>query len=422
MPHGRESPRSASLVSVAGGLLGLTLALASLSAAVPAAAQQGEAAAQRAWLDGVKREAVERGISPGTVEAALDGWQPLARVIELDRRQPEFTQTFWSYIDRAVSERRIERGRALLARHEPLLRQIQRHYGIQPRFLVAIWGLESNFGSNTGGFPVVDALTTLAYDPRRSDFFRSQLFDALRIVDQGHIKLEAMNGSWAGAMGQVQFMPETFRRHAVDQDGDKRRDIWTSLPDAFGSAANYLRALKWRGGETWGREVRLPNGFDWDLANLEVRKPIGEWQRLGVRTAAGRDLPRADIEGSIILPGGHRGPAFLVYQNFRAILQWNRSLFYAVAVGHLSDRIDGRGALVAGPVPGDRPMSRAEITEMQRLLLALGYKVGEPDGVIGSKTRAALRGFQQSARLPADGYPTPALLESLRRAQRTSGG
>jgi len=387
-----------------------------------AAAQQSEAAKQRAWLEGVKQEAVERGISRKTVSAALDDWEPLVRVMELDQRQPEFTQTFWSYIGRAVSDPRIERGKALLAQHKPLLRRIQRHYGIQPRFLVAIWGLETNYGANTGGFPVIDSLATLAYDPRRADFFRSQLFDALKIVDQGHIKLENMDGSWAGAMGQVQFMPETFRRHAVDQDGDRRRDIWDSLPDAFGSAANYLRALDWRGGETWGREVRLPNGFDWDLASLEVRKPIGEWQRLGVRTAAGRDLPKATIEGSIILPGGHRGPAFLVYQNFRAILQWNRSILYAVAIGHLSDRIRGKGELAARPAPGDRPMSRAEITEMQRLLIALGFKVGKPDGVIGSKTRAALRGFQQSARLPADGYPTPAILESLRRAQRAAGG
>lgn len=418
MPHGQESPRRASLAAVVGALAGLAFSLA-----IPtAAAQQSAAAAQRAWLEGVKQEAVDRGISRKTVSAALDDWEPLARVIELDQRQPEFTRTFWSYLNSAVPEQRVEQGRALLAQHKVLLRKIQRHYGIQPRFLIAIWGLETNYGSITGGFPVIDALATLAYDPRRSDFFRSQLFDALKILDQGHIKLENMNGSWAGAMGHVQFMPETFRRYAVDQDGDKRRDIWNSLPDAFGSAANYLRALDWRGGETWGREVRLPSGFDWDLASLEVRKPIGEWQRLGVRTATGRDLPRADIEGSIVLPGGHSGPAFLVYQNFRAVLTWNRSLLYAIAIGHLSDRIDGKGPLVAQPAPGDRPLSRAEVTEMQRLLLALGYKVGEPDGVIGSKTRAALRGFQQSAQLPADGYPTPALLERLRRAQQAAGG
>lgn len=375
-----------------------------------------------AWLDAFKREALAAGISGATVETALAGVEPIERVLELDRKQPEFTQTFWAYLDKRVTDQRIERGRQLLAEHAALFDRVRDRYGVQPRFLVAFWGLESNFGDHTGGFPVVGALATLAHDARRADFFRVQLLDALRIIDQGHITPERMVGSWAGAMGQVQFIPSTFVRHAVDFDGDRRRDIWTSLPDIFASAANFLRALGWRGDETWGREVRLPAGFDLELADLSVRKPIGEWQRLGVRRAGGGDLPKADISGAVVLPAGHKGPAFLVYGNFDAILGWNRSLLYAIAVGHLADRIAGRDALRAERPGDERPLSRAEVQEMQDLLVALGFDPGTPDGVVGGQTRAALRAYQREAERAPDGYPTPELLGDLRRAaaQRAS--
>ena len=287
-----------------------------------------------------------------------------------------------------------------------------------PRVLLAFWGLESNYGSNMGGFPVIGALATLAYDNRRGELFRSELFDALRMIDQGHAVAERMVGSWAGAMGHVQFLPSTYLRHAVDHDGDGRRDIWNSVPDALASAANYLRAIAWNGGEIWGREVRLPQGFDLSLANLKTRKSVRQWRQLGVRKANGANLPNADVMGAIMLPGGHRGPAFLVYRNFDVILEWNRSLLYALAVGILSDRIAGRAQLVATAPADERPMSRLEVEEIQRLLVSLGYEVGEVDGVVGAQTRAALRSFQQSAQLPPDGYPTPQLLERLRRAKQ----
>lgn len=411
----RGTGKLGALLAVALSCLFTLVVAAALVFPGPAGAQQpGD---HRAWLEGVKQEAVARGVSQATLAAAFDGWQPVPRVIELDRRQPEYTQSFWSYLDRAVSPERIRRGREMLAVHKKLLAGIERRYGVQGRFLVAFWGLETNFGANTGGFPVIDALATLAHDQRRPDFFRAQLLDALEILESGDIALERMTGSWAGAMGQVQFMPETFRRHAVDGDGDGKRDIWFSLRDAFSSAANFLKAMGWRGDQTWGREVRLPAGFDWSQADLDVRKPVIEWQRLGVRTAEGHALPPVGFEASIILPGGHKGPAFMVYDNFRATLGWNRSLFYAVAVGHLADRISGKGPLLTPPRPDDRPLSRQEVAEMQRLLASHGLQVGEPDGVVGAQTRSALRAFQQQHDLPPDGYPTAWLLERLRRSR-----
>lgn len=368
------------------------------------------------WLEAVKLEAKQAGISQPTIAAALDGAQLIPRVIELDRKQPEFTQTFWRYVDRRVTADRITRGRELLAKHRSLFAEIEARYHIQPRFLVAFWGLESNFGDYQGDFPVVDGLVSLAYDERRGEFFRAQLLDALRILDRGDIKLAQMKGSWAGAMGQVQFIPSTFISFAVDHDGNGRRDIWNSLPDVFASASNYLKGLNWKGDETWGREVRLPANFDWDLAALNKTKTIAEWQALGVRRSNGNDLPVTDIAGSIVLPGGHKGPAFLVYQNFHSILGWNRSILYAIAVGHLADRLVGLGPLVAARPAEEQPLSRSDVETMQALLGQLGFDTGEPDGVVGRQTRAALKDFQRQSNLPADGYPTAELLDNLRQA------
>ncbi|MHA1601253.1 MAG: lytic murein transglycosylase [Alphaproteobacteria bacterium] len=367
------------------------------------------------WLEEVRRDALAAGISQATVDSALTGLTPIERVIELDRKQPEFTQTLWTYLDRSVTTGRIERARRLLAENRPLLDRVQARYGVQPRFLVAFWGLESNFGEHTGGYSVIQALATLAYDARRAAFFRAQLMAALKIIDEGHITAADMSGSWAGAMGQLQFIPTTFANYAVDFDGDRRRAIWRNLPDVFASAANFLGQIGWRGDETWGREVRLPADFDWNQANLKTRKPITEWQRLGVRRADGVDLPVADISGAIVAPMGHSGPAFLVYRNFDAILTWNRSILYAVAVGHLADRIAGSGALVTKRPADERPLRRAEVEEIQTLLATLGFDPGVADGIAGSQTRAALKAFQRQAKFVPDGYPSVAVLEALRR-------
>jgi membrane-bound lytic murein transglycosylase B len=365
------------------------------------------------WLEGLRQEAREKGISETTLHAALDNLQPIPRVIELDRRQPEFTQTFWAYLDARVTEDRIERGRMLLELHAELLESIERQYGVQPRFLVAFWGLETNFGDYLGSFPVIGSLATLAHDPRRSDFFRSELLAALSIIDDGHISASEMIGSWAGAMGQPQFMPSTFVRFAVDADGDGRRDIWYNLTDVFASAANFLSESGWQGDKTWGREVRLPPAFNLELTGLEVEKTLAAWQILGVRKITGDDLPPLNMKGSLVLPAGHAGPAFLVYNNYRTILQWNRSDLYAIAVGHLADRIAGKGRLVTTRPVSEQQLSRIQVEKIQELLAAQGFDPGPVDGVVGSQTRQAIKEFQRTAKLPADGHPTPELLEAL---------
>lgn len=366
------------------------------------------------WLDGVREDARARGITLSTLDRALAGLNPIERVLELDRRQPEFTRTFWGYLDSFVTEERIQRGQRLMAQHQALLARVRDQYGVQARFLVAFWGMETNYGDYTGGFPVIGATATLAHDLRRSDFFRNELMNALQIVDEGHIAPEDMSGSWAGAMGQPQFMPSTFTGYAVDGDGDGRKDIWGTLPDVFASAANYLSSIGWNDDETWGREVRLPADFDLDLIDLSIRKHISEWQALGVRRADGSNLPAADIEGALVLPSGYQGPAFLVYGNYDAILTWNRSTYYALAVGYLSDRLVGRGRLVAERPEDDQPLHRDDILDLQRLLNENGYDSGMPDGLIGTMTRNAVRDYQRAVGLPPDGYPTHGLLTRLR--------
>lgn len=365
------------------------------------------------WLDGVRAQARDRGIAPETLEAAFAGLRPIERVLELDRRQPEFTQSFWTYLDRAVSETRVENGRALLREHAALLERVRARHGVQPRFLVAFWGLETNFGGYLGGFPVIGALATLAYDPRRADFFRTELLHALSILEARDVRSEDMQGSWAGAMGQPQFMPSTFVNYAVDGDGDGRRDIWRSLPDVFSSAANFLSEVGWNEEETWGREVRLPADFDFEAIGLDTRRHIRDWQAIGVRRADGTDLPRADIEGSIVVPAGASGPTFLVYDNYRVILRWNRSHFYAIAVGHLADRLVGLPGLAAPRPASDQRLSRDQVMALQAALNRLGHDAGPVDGILGSGTRGALRDWQRANGLAPDGYPTPALVDRL---------
>ena len=306
-----------------------------------AGAPAGAATGFDAWLEGVRKEARERGLKEATIVSALSDIRPIARVVELDRKQPEFKLTLDQYLTRVVSKARVEKGRARLAEHRGLLRKVSAKYNVQPRFIVALWGIETDFGRHLGGFPVIQALASLAFDGRRSAYFRKELFNALTIVDQGHIAAKAMMGSWAGAMGQNQFMPSSFLRYAVDYDGDGRRDIWGTQADIFASSANYLSKVGWRGDQTWGRRVRLPEGFDRSLAGLKIRKGLNDWQRLGVRLPDGSDLPRRNLRSSILLPGGVNGPPYVVYDNFRAILRWNRSNLFATAVGSLADRIAG---------------------------------------------------------------------------------
>ncbi len=294
------------------------------------------------WLEGVRSEALDRGIKKTTVDEALTGVVQIPRVIELDRKQPEFTLTFQEYMSRVVPEKRVRKGRALIEKHQVLLDAVAQKHGVQARFIVALWGIESDFGRLTGGFKVVPALATLAFDGRRSSFFRSQLFHALTILDQGHISVDRMTGSWAGAMGQPQFMPSSFVSFATDHDGDGRIDIWTTPADVFGSAANYLARSGWRDDLTWGRAVSVPKGFTRSDFGLKTSKPLPQWQQLGVRRVDGSDLPPRAVTASVIEAEKGKGPTFVVYQNFRTILKWNRSTFFALAVGHLADRLDLR--------------------------------------------------------------------------------
>lgn len=317
--------------------IGLAVAL---TFALPAAPSFAQVAPFATWLEALRIEALDRGISAATLEAALAGVTPIERVVQLDRNQPEVRLTLARYLSRVATDARVAFGRQKLDENRALFDEIAQRYGVQPRFIVAFWAVESDFGRATGGFSVIQALATLAFDDRRSAFFRGQLLDALQILDEGHIALGAMQGSWAGAMGQPQFLPSVFLNSAVDFDGDGQRDIWNTTADTLASAANHLRTLGWLGDQTWGRPITLPPEFDLSLAGLGTSKPIGAWQALGVRRPDGTDLPARQLASSIILPDdGAPSPAYLVYNNYRSILRWNRSTYFALAIGSLADRI-----------------------------------------------------------------------------------
>ena len=291
------------------------------------------------WLEALKAEIIEKEIRVSTFEQALSNFKPIQRVIDLDRRQPEFTLTFDQYLKRVVPKQRVIRGRKKLTKHKMLLNEIGKKYAVQPRFIVSLWGVETDFGRIDGGFPVIHALATLAIDGRRSKFFREQLITAIRILDQGHITLDKMRGSWAGAMGNFQFMPSSFESFAIDYDSDGKRDIWQNKKDAFASAANYLSKSGWQNDQTWGREVRIPKTFDKKLVGLKIRKDISEWRDLGVLRVDGGDLPKRNLMGSIVMVNGPNSRVFLTYSNYQTILKWNRSKFFAVAVGMLAEKI-----------------------------------------------------------------------------------
>jgi membrane-bound lytic murein transglycosylase B len=316
--------------------LGLWLVLLLVALAGPARAQPGSF---EEWLAQLRRDAIAEGIGAATLDRALDGIAPIPRVIELDQRQPEGRLTFRDYNKRVLAPSRVERGRQLMREHRELLRRVAADYGVQPRFIVALWGIESNYGSFTGEFPVIGALATLAYEGRRAAFFRKELLQALRIVDQGDVAPAQMMGSRAGAMGQSQFMPSSYLAHAVDYDRDGRRDIWTSPPDVFASIANYLAKAGWNDRHTWGRQVQIADAKA-DAAGLEVVRPLPEWHALGVRTSNGDALPLVALDASLLRMDDGQGPAYLVYNNFRVLMAWNRSTYFALTVGELADLID----------------------------------------------------------------------------------
>ncbi|MFB9869084.1 lytic murein transglycosylase [Vreelandella sulfidaeris] len=374
------------------------------------AAKDVSTASFQQWLGDFRQYAAGQGISEATLSNALDGVRYRERVIELDRYQPEFVRSIWEYLDTAVSSTRISTGRETLAEHRQTALEMQQRFGVPAEIIVAIWGIESNYGSNFGDFSTLESLATLAYDGRRRDFARGELLAALRIIDEGDIAADQMKGSWAGAMGHTQFIPSSFEAYAVDGDGDGRRDIWGSIPDVMASTANYLNQAGWQPGQPWGVEVRLPEGFDY--AQTE-RRSSAEWSRQGVQAQQG-ELPSFD-SAAIVVPAGANGPAFIVGANFRAILRYNNATSYALAVATLGDAIAGREGIQHAWPRDQAALTRDDIQALQRELNRAGYSVGGADGVMGPNTRQGLRNFQRDQGLTPDGFATQALLEQLRK-------
>ena len=406
-------------------LIGLTTpyalqAATTTQAAPPASAQQTQTFEQ--WLDDFTRKARSAGIEGWVLEQAFTGISADPSIISSDQSQPKFSRPVSQYLEGALSSWRIARDKALLAEHRRTLDAIEERYGVDRYTLVAIWGMESNFGRNMGDKSITRSLATLAWNGRRAAFWEDQLLAALRILQNGDISSRAMVGSWAGAMGQTQFMPTTYLEHAVDFDDDGKRDIWHSAADALASAANYLHNSGWQRGTVWGYEVKLPTLFNHALADGLQRKPLTDWLQLGVTLRPELAMNEAFLQqqASIFLPAGYRGPAYLQFDNFRSILKYNNSSSYALGVGLLANGLQGEHFSLHNWPTEDQPLSRSERLELQQLLNVLGLATGTADGIIGVNTRKAIRGFQQQHDLPQDGYASARLLEKIRAAAQAT--
>tara|TARA_R110002020_G_scaffold247041_2_gene460974 strand:- start:16088 stop:17296 length:1209 start_codon:yes stop_codon:yes gene_type:complete len=397
---------------------GVFLAL-SLIAALPAGAQTAVDAPRsnaglQDWITAFRAKALAAGIDAQVYDAAMADVTYAPKVVERDRNQSEFTKTIWDYLETAVSDARINNGRVALRREKTALAAIETRYGVPAQILAAIWGLESAYGTFRGSDPVLTSMASLAYDARRAEFFETQVIAALRIVQNGDTSLQNLQGSWAGAMGHTQFMPGSFIDHAVDWTGDGKRNIWEDDPkDALASSAAYLAANGWVTGQPWGVEVRLPDGFDYLLANREVLKTPTEWAGLGVLDVAGEAVSNHG-PASILLPAGAEGAAFMIFKNFEVLESYNTADAYVIAVGHLADRIMGAGPLAADWPVQDRALSYAERIELQERLTAQGFDTQKIDAKIGPLTVNAVRGWQLAQGEVPDGYASPRFLERLR--------
>lgn len=371
----------------------------------------GSQAGLEAWVQDFRPRALAAGVPAATFDAAMRGVEFDPKVVERDRNQNEFSKTVWDYLDTAVSEDRVALGRQALDRNRDLLERIEAEYGVEKEVLAAVWGLESAYGTYRGDLPVLGSLATLAYDGRRGAFFEAELTAALRIVDGGHV--ERFLGSWAGASGHTQFMPSSWEQFAVDFDGDGKRNLWGDDPaDALASAANYLRHWGWTTGQPWGLEVTLPDGFDYDQTTERVVKPVADWQAMGIRTVSGAELPDHG-PGSILLPGGHRGAAFLIWPNFQVIERYNTADAYIIGIGHLADRIKGLAPIAAAWPRDLRALTLEERKDLQDRLGRAGFDPGGIDGRMGPKTIAAVKAFQKARGLVPDGYPSLEILTLL---------
>lgn len=367
-----------------------------------------------AWLVDFSRRARQVGISNATLSTAFAGISVNEEVVRLDGQQAEFTKPIWEYLDGAASPARVETGAARRAALAPTLAAIERTYGVDEDVVLAIWGMETNYGANRGSIPVIESLATLAYEGRRRDFAEGELVAALRILQAGDVAPAGMVGSWAGAMGHTQFMPTSYLATAVDFDHSGHPNIWGADPtDALASTANYLAKRGWKRGQPWGMEIHLPAGFNYGSADQANRRPVADWNDRGVTTLGGKPLPNYG-NAAILAPAGARGPAFVVYDNFFVIKTYNNATAYALGVAHLSDRIAGGGPIVASWPRDERELSRTEKVELQERLTALGYDTGSTDGVIGPNTVNALRAWQSAQGLTPDGFATAAILQTIR--------
>ena len=375
-------------------------------------------AAFASCLAGLRADAQAKGVSGATYDAHTAALTPDMAVIGFLDAQPEFVTPIWDYLAALVDDERVADGRAMLAEWAPVLARVEAEYGVDAATVVAVWGVESNYGRNFGSRPLLTSLSTLSCFGRRQSFFRGEFFTTLRIIQEGHVAPDRLTGSWAGAFGHTQFMPSTFMRLAVDFDGDGRRDLVDSVPDALASTANFLKRAGWRSDLPWGFEVSLPRGMDVSGAGRRNKQPISAWAARGVRRIDGAPMPAAATPAGLLLPAGKDGPAFLVTRNFDAVYSYNAAESYGLAIAHLSDRLRG-GAPFATPWPTDDPgLSRAERRELQQLLIARGHDIGEADGMIGARTREALKLEQAALGLAADGRAGQRVLQALRASPR----
>ena len=371
------------------------------------------------WLNALKEEMIERGISEKTIDLAYgenDYYHPDPEVVKIDRKQIEFVLTSTEYLNRVVNAQRVAKAREKYKQLYPLFKDMEEKYGVQINYLIAFWGMETNFGQNFGNYEVIDALTTLSYDKRRPKFFKEELFQALKIIDKWQVEPKQMEGSWAGAMGHFQFMPSTFNAYAVDYNGDGKIDIWHSFEDAIASAANYLSSMGWKPGQDWGMKVSLPWNFDYAMSGRDVKKTVKEWRKIGVKTKNNKQLELLDDEiVSIILPEGRKGAAYLIRENFRKIMNWNRSENYALAIGMLADYIKSDDKWTPAKMNPAVRVKTDDVLKIQAFINKLGWFKLDEDGMLGSKTRNAIKKVQKKANMPQDGYPDYQLLQKINR-------
>jgi membrane-bound lytic murein transglycosylase B len=394
-------------------ILGASLA-ALLVLALPAVAAAADDNKSQACVESLWPAAKGAGVTRATFDHAFQGFTNDPEVVEAANFQPEYVKPIGEYMDRVVSDKRIEAGKQKLVDYQALLGSLETRYGVDRHVIVAIWGVESNYGTQPGDKNVIRSLGTLYCTGTKAKFAKPQIVTALKILQHGDVTLEAMNGSWAGAMGHTQFIPTTYTSFAVDQDGDGKRDIWGNIPDALASTASYLKVHGWRAGEAWGYEVALPKGFDPQRVSESTVKPVGEWQKFGLVRVNGEAFPRASDKASLFAPAGAAGPSFLVLTNFRAILHYNTATSYALAVGHLSDRLRGGGPLVHPWPTDENHLALDQRIELQQLLLARGLLTGDADGVIGPATLEAVKAYQRTKGMPVDGFPSLTILKLLR--------